>query len=213
MAPDLTRLTYYPASIPTKNYLLTHHPGGFLVGTTKIVAYADSYGASQGFHTIDMNYPLGSITEAMNYCSSIAQYVSGFGNVFAYGESAGGTLAAWLGVNGYAWASAVYCCVPNVWPWANQNPTVMNYLHPTQTEADAVSPALHSAKRQVYARAGHDDQQVSYSSVVTWGATDPKVTVDVVPGDHLGSDPTQKNGNTRAAIGWLVQKRKALGFG
>lgn len=189
--------------------LLCFHPGGFARGDPTFeddaVAYADEW----GFAAVACPYPEISLADQRTWAITCAAGYSTYGPVYAYGDSAGGSLAAFLATRGRVQAAACYGAVPNLWnyfqrPYGFADWTALG--QPTQADCDLTSPALHSvtAACKVHAYRGVGDAINTEADYAAW--TDPNVVKIDVPGDHLGGGPpgaTYEN-NMHQAINWLA---------
>jgi acetyl esterase/lipase len=102
-----------PAKVRSKPpILLMFHAGGFIFNcTTPCLAWAEDVAENHGFKARDIEYPLGSVPSAM---AAAVDAVPPRRRVFAYGESAGGLLAARLAQTGRVEAAAVQPPVSNL---------------------------------------------------------------------------------------------------
>jgi acetyl esterase/lipase len=102
-----------PAKVRSKPpILLMFHAGGFIFNcTTPCLAWAADVAENHGFKARDIEYPLGSVPSAM---AAAVDAVPPRRRVFAYGESAGGLLAARLAQTGRVEAAAVQPPVSNL---------------------------------------------------------------------------------------------------
>lgn len=77
--------------------VLMLHPGAYLFGDARVEQpFADRFAAA-GFRVVALDYPLGNVPAAERYA---ARAVRRYRAAFAVGQSAGGTLAAYLDVRG-----------------------------------------------------------------------------------------------------------------
>jgi len=88
--------------------LLLIHGGGFFEGGPEAMDCAAQIAAAQGgFTAIEPSYPLDDLSGAFNQVKEVALSLRAQGRqVFAYGDSAGGAIAAWLASHGYVSAAA-----------------------------------------------------------------------------------------------------------
>jgi hypothetical protein len=88
--------------------LLLIHGGGFFEGGPEAMDYAAQIAVAQGaFATVQPSYPLDNLPAAFNHVKEVALDLRAQGRrVFAYGDSAGGAIAAWLASHGYVIAAA-----------------------------------------------------------------------------------------------------------
>lgn len=85
--------------------VLAFHAGGFFQGDPALVEPACEVPRAQGVRCIAVEYPLGDMDAAFRRARQVARHHRGAA-VLAYGESAGGVLAARLAHDGLAAASA-----------------------------------------------------------------------------------------------------------
>jgi len=95
--------------------LLTLHPGAFVFGSAEDMTVADGIAEEMGFEPVPVEYPLANLPAAVAQVEEMARRYDASGReVFAYGESAGGTLAALLAQRGQVEASATYAQVTDL---------------------------------------------------------------------------------------------------
>ncbi|MDX6608063.1 MAG: hypothetical protein QOD14_2603 [Solirubrobacterales bacterium] len=186
------------------------HPGGFIFNcSTPCLAWAEGVARKAGFVPRDIEYPLGSVPAAM---TAAVEAVPRKRRVFAYGESAGGLLAARLAQTGRVEAAAVQSPVANLplffW-WLAQdtgNSSVPGLLGvPTLADQRAYSPACHHTAGVILATAAADNDHLT-PATLAWAKKDRHVSAVKVPGDHLDSTGTLYPGRVRLLLGWLARR-------
>ncbi len=195
----LTFLVLLPtANAHAKPVVLLFHGGGFCCGEPAWMNAAAAY-AKPKFQPVKVDYPLWDLSAALKYSKKEAR---SFPNrkVYAYGESAGGSIAARLGEMGLVREAAAQDPVANV----------VKYIRPSQgyfgddweAEARWMSPDRHAAKRPVRAWIARDDSLAPDSW--QWVKNDAKVTGKGIPGEHL-QEP-YKTEAMHSAIDYLASK-------
>jgi acetyl esterase/lipase len=189
--------------------LLMFHAGGFIFDcSTPCLAWAAGVAAQYGFEPRDINYPLGSVPAAM---AAARQAVPAHRRAFAYGESAGGLLAARLAQMGCVEAAAVHSPVSNLpfyLSWLAQETgdhTIGARLQlPTLTDQRKFSPAFHRTRHPVFVAAAADDALTP--ATMAWVQKQRPVRGVVVPGDHLDSSRALYPERVRLLLRWLDRR-------
>jgi hypothetical protein len=127
--------------------------------------------------------------------------------VFAYGESAGGLLAARLAQEAHVEAAAIQSPVANL-------PFFLSLLGdslperlgvPTLIDEQRYSPASHGAANRIFATAAADGDPLT-PSTLAWASKERLVSAITVPGDHLDSTGTLYPSRVRLLIRWLARR-------
>lgn len=196
--------------------LLCFHPGGFVHGDPSFESAAVDYAHGLGFQAVSANYPLTSLAEQRTWSITMAGALAAAGPVYAYGDSAGGTLAAFLATRARVQAAACYGSPPDVWSFLQRPFTITNNWpllgSPSEAECDLTSPAKHLAQVPVHAYRGASDTINPIEDYIAWDDGDPLVTWLTVDGGHLNGgapDPTYLT-NMKRAIDWLAFKAGIL---
>lgn len=185
--------------------LLCFHPGAFVTGDPSFEDSAVAFATSLGFQASAPAYPNcdppGEMMAAIN-----AAVVAGRDGspVYAYGDSAGASLAARLAQKGRVKAAASYAPVSYLSQWIAAHPalTLIDCLRPyTTREQDSVAPGFHPSVSPIVVFNSPDDHMVD--SAGPWAKLDPYVWRIMVTGDHLNGGP---NGATPAAYAAVMQR-------
>jgi len=127
--------------------------------------------------------------------------------VYAYGESAGGTLASLLAEKGLVEAAATQAPIADLPYWLSTTPDPALSRRQTRLEdpatATELSPATHATKAPILAEAPAEDALSPFT--FAWGARDRLVKAVRVPGAHL--DLAYYGGNVTKAIHYLAIRR------
>lgn len=174
--------------VPT---LLLFHPGGFTSGDPSFENSAVTYAQSLGFATKNLDYPLCDPVSCFKWALSAATMASRAGPVFAYGDSAGATLAARIAQKRKVRAAACYCPVVRYAKFVRDHPSssVLDCLRPyPDSTLDLMSPGLHLTEKPILCLAGSTDVVATLEEAKLWRKLDPRVYVLEVSGGHLGGD-------------------------
>jgi acetyl esterase/lipase len=168
-----------PAGRPV---VLLFHAGGFLFGDAGLMSRASRVAARHGLRPVPVEYPLGAPARALHYSLDIARKWRAKGRaVYAYGESAGGTLAALLAERAAARAAVPYAPVADMTKGIWAEPP----LTQPRDELVATSPALHRSRRPILVLISRHDP-LSHDSW-QWAESDPLVDGRSVSGHHISS--------------------------
>jgi dienelactone hydrolase len=185
--------------------------GGFVFEPPDGMARVARLARRAGFEPRYVDYPTYDLRGAVHYAQRTAQRLRARGrSVFAYGESAGGTLAALLAERGLVRAAAGYSPIPNLLRFANRQPDPDAYKDLIRAD-DALlvrdSPDVHDSDRPILAiRARRDDAYVR-RGMRRWASRDPDVASIEVPGGHVGGMNTAiYAAGIRRALTWLVRR-------
>jgi hypothetical protein len=167
--------------------------------------YAQALGVLYGFEPRVIDYPLGSVPEAMR--AAVAA-VPPNRRTYAYGESAGGLLAARLAQRGSVRAAAVQSPVANL-PYYLRliqpgSPFTISTLLgvPTLAEQKCYSPAHNRTRHPVFATAAFDDALTP--ATLRWARKARRVLAVTVAGDHLDSTGVLYPSRVQFLLGWLA---------
>jgi hypothetical protein len=176
------------ANASSKPVMLILHPGGFIFGSPGDMAPAAEPARERGFRPLLVDYPLWNIAAARQSVRRAAKRNRQAGrDVYAYGESAGGTLAELLAQQGLVTAAAAQDPVSNVRRWANEL-GVTPYLGASQRLLRRVSPVFRGSpsKSNIRAFIGDDDATVGVAQAThRLAGRDVQVGTRGVPGGHL----------------------------
>src|SRR5690349_1178687 len=100
--------------------------------------------ASAGFRAISVDFPNRRFFAAREYIDAVAAQERGSGNeVFAYGESSGGTYAAWLAQRKLVSAAVAVAAPSNLVLWARHGATFWHgVMHMSLVDRRRASPVL-----------------------------------------------------------------------
>lgn len=170
------------------------------------------YARSRGFATRNIDYPLCDLHAALKDSKSAARDASTNRNeVYAYGESAGGDLAAILAQKGLTKSAATYSAVPDIQEFMNNDTGGLGTrLNASQADLRAASPVFHLSDQPILALAATDDQLTPSDDTVEWARWDEPVHYRLVTGGHVGAGPiggedqgSEYVTHMREAIDWL----------
>ncbi|HEY6638225.1 MAG TPA: alpha/beta hydrolase fold domain-containing protein [Solirubrobacterales bacterium] len=196
--------------------MLFFHPGGWLLGPGHPMRREQEAARMQGFETINLDYVLGDVPTAFAQAVRLAKQLKKRGlRVYAYGESAGGTMAAFLAQRGLVDAAAAHSPVSSIPDFINQASSSGRYPHDffdqlfkltPQTE-EFFSPLFRrkESKRPIFAVAPESDSLSP--STVEWANYDPNVTLVTPPGNHL--EPSNYPEMLAQSMSWLRNRVKA----
>jgi acetyl esterase/lipase len=174
--------------------MLVFHPGGWILAPGHPMTAEQEAARMQGFETINVDYVLNDVPTAFAQAVRLAKQLKKRGlRVYAYGESSGGTMAAFLAQRGLVDAAAVHSPVSSIPDFINQLASSGKYsrdffdqlfkLTP-QTE-EVFSPRFRrkESKRPIFAIAPQSD--ALSPGTVEWANHDPNVTLVTPLGNHL----------------------------
>ena len=159
--------------------------------------------AARGFRPVRLEYTLFNLPRALADANRAAKRYARQGPLFAYGESAGATLAALVARPGRARAAVAFAPIPNLVHWLGDQPAVRRALQATRADLRRGSPALRRATRPILAMVPEHDSVVSARDAYRWAAKDPLVRARTVAGGHEFVGDAEYPGNLRLAMGWL----------
>ena len=185
--------------------LLVFHPGGFIFGDTEQMHRAVTIATEMGFNVDNVDYPLEDLNGAV---AAAEQAASQYEDVYAYGESAGGTLAALLAQRGLVKAAAAYSPVANLKVFGkrlNLDPPYADLVHATQVDLRRASPIHFDSALPILALTPKHDARWMNRNTQSWAAADPEVDALTVPGGHLGDpdDPSVYDANAGLLMRFL----------
>lgn len=190
---------------PPKPQLLLFHGGSFLFENPFFEPAVVARSISVGFEPHFIDYPLGNVPEAVENARAEARaYRQKFGasRVYAYGASAGGTLATLLAGDGLVAGAVAKAPVSDLvdWPWAVETYGSTYYEKIGLGEEAAryrLSPSLRSeVKSPILIYQGVADQVVPATMSAAFAEKFENVHLWYVPGGHA-TDETRP---------WLVQR-------
>jgi pimeloyl-ACP methyl ester carboxylesterase len=192
LAAPLTRTA--AAAVETgssaKPQLLLFHGGAFLFDDPSLQRLTERRAIAAGFVPHYVDYPLGDLAGAVAVAEAEARRLGeefGVDHVYAYGFSAGGTLAALLSGSGLV-AAAVAKAPPtdlSTWKWPTE--TYAHYderIGADPEELRRLSPTLLPAQNPLLIYQGRGDRVVPPAMNEAFAAKYPRVHFWSVPGGH-----------------------------
>lgn len=192
--------------------VLLLHGGGFIFDDASGMPVAAKLAEAAGFEASYVDYPEYDLRGAVAAARSAARRLRAAGRtVYAYGDSAGGTLAALLAERDLVVATATYSPVANLRLFADSmdDPDLYRSLIGADNRLlIRHSPGRHDSDRPILAMNPVDDEPWISEPIGRWDARDPEVVSIRVPGGHLGdeSDPAVYRENAKRAMAWLARR-------
>ncbi len=157
---------------------------------------------TDGLHPVEVDYPLGSPSRAVNYSAKVARHWRDEGRiVYAYGESAGGSIAADLAERGLVRRAAVQAPVSHIPDFFGALGIVAKLPRGWRTDAWNASPITRRSKHSIRAWVPQADELGLSHDTWKWIREDPRVTGMAIPGGHLEQPYSIDAMN--AALRWL----------
>jgi len=194
--------------------LLLLHGGGFFEGSPEAMDYAAEAAAAQGgFETLQPAYPLNDLPGAFEQMRDLALALRAQGRaVYAYGDSAGGAIAAWLASNGYVRAAGAKSPPTALRAWHTRyarryvtalpgDPHSWLHLRATTGAMRAYSSANRPSRRPIRIFHGCADTVVPCAMNIGFARRDPRVSLVRVPGQH--ADPVARARSFAMGLRWL----------
>jgi len=223
LAAPLVAALGAPAAVgdpPSKPVLLLIHGGGFYEGDPGQMDYAAAIAAEDGrFATVQPAYPLDNLTGAFEHVRAVARSLAARGReVYAYGDSAGGAIAAWLAARGYVEAAAAKAPPTALVGWRSQiaaryatapptDPHSWRHMRATPRVRRAFSSAFRASLRPVRIYQSCEDTIVPCSINIRFARRDPEVSLVRIWGPH--KDRAAKAYSFRSGLEWLGAKAGA----
>ena len=193
------------------------HSGGFVLGSTDSLAAAEEAATGLGFDPVAVEYPLGDLPAAVLAAEEAARSSARGGQaVYAYGESAGGTLAALLATAGRVEAAATYSQLTDIDVYLDDlDPGAQAYIAATDRQLRKFSPATHDSAAPLLALVPAEDDPEQNLATEEWDRRERRVSTASVPGGHLGAgdEPDVYQSNMERALSWLSRRAAAAGEG
>lgn len=187
--------------------LLLIHGGSFLFEDSQFEAQTEAAAIAAGFTPHYLTYPLDDLPGAVRAARAAARDLrTRYGpRVYAYGASAGGTLAALLAGDGLV-AAAVAKAPPTdlvgwEWPLTAYGPDYYERVGADTAARYRLSPLRRPARRPLLVVQGRADQVVPLAMNEAFAAKFQRVYLWSVPGGHW-TDRTRPWVLERA-LGWL----------
>jgi acetyl esterase/lipase len=192
-----------PIRKPPKPQLLLFHGGSFIYEDPKFEPETVGWAKLAGFVPHYITYPLGNIPAALEVAKAEARAYAkkvGADKVFAYGASAGGTLAALLASEGLVAAAATKAPVSDLVAWEyGLNTYGSDYYSKMNLDLEGryqLSPINREVIDPLLIFQGRIDNVVPAAMNQTYADLNPSITYWSVAGGHA----------TDEARPWLIQK-------
>ncbi len=187
------------------------HGGGFLFEGEDRMAVASELAGELGFEVSYVDYPLfdlpGAIATAERHARALGR---GGRTVLAFGESAGGTLAALLAQRGLVDAAATYSPVADMRAFPAHTEDAeqyMEFIQADRRDLRRASPALFTSSAPILALRAAGDRGFVARGMRRWARRDHAVELVRVPGRHSGArQPAFYARNATLALRWLQQQ-------
>lgn len=181
------------------------------MGDRRYVREAMDRATDIGFKPVYVDYPLGDLPGAVRFTYRAARREAARGHaVYAYGESAGGTLAALLSARGLVSDAATYSQVTDLSRYAAHAPdpeTYKAFIGATDADLRRFSPAHLRARARLLALAPVADSPYLTQPTERWAEREPRVRSLSVRGGHLSDDDARLyTTNMRRALAWLARQ-------
>lgn len=209
LAPGAARAASVEPAQPVASppQLLLIHGGSFLYEDPFFQADTEAAAVAAGFTPHYLRYPLGDLPAAYRVAREAARQLrAAYGpSVYAYGTSAGGTLAALLAGDGLV-AAAVAKAPPSdlsewQWPLAAYGPDYYERLGVSPLARRRLSPARRPARRPLLVVQGRRDRVVPLAMSEAFAARFRRVHLWAVPGGHWTE--RRRPWVLERALGWL----------
>jgi acetyl esterase/lipase len=209
--PALARAEIEPAKpVGPKPQLLLFHGGSFLFEDASFEPLTRPLAEASGFVPHYVDYPLGDLPAAVLAARAEAARLReqfGLDNVFAYGSSAGGTLAALLSGEGLV-AAAVAKAPPSdlsgwTWPLGTYGENYDEQIGLTQEASYRLSPLRRPQQRPLLLLQGRVDAVVPPAMNEAFAAKFRQVSLWVIAGGHRAE--RSRPGVVERAFGWLLR--------
>ncbi len=184
-------------------------PGGGFIFDVERLPYAGRTAWRLGFEPRVVDYPENNLRGAVRAARRAARRAGRNGRpVYAFGESAGGTLAALLAQDRLVEDAAVYCPVVDLPDFISRsyNPELYQALiKASDSELRRYSPGFHDSARAILALRAVDDAPFINKAIRRWDRSDPETRSVAVAGSHLDPEhPPVYRRNVRHGLAWLA---------
>jgi acetyl esterase/lipase len=191
---------------PRRPVMLLMHAGGFVSGDASYERQAAELARRRGFLARSLEYPLWNLRGAVGYVQRAARFWRRAGHpVYAYGESAGGTLAALLAERGLARSAVAYAPVVNI---PRSYPEILPWIKLSLRQARSLSPGFHRSREPILAMVPANDGVVDPRFTWRWARRDPLVRARLVPGEHGFIDSPWYRPNLQIAMSDLARQAR-----
>jgi len=189
--------------------LLLIHGGSFLVDPSWFERLTRPRAIAAGFVPHYLTYPLGDMPAALAVARAEARRLRqryGAARVYAYGCSAGGTLAALLSGEGLVDAAVAKAPVSDLvdwsWPLGRYGPGYFNSIRLDRAQRYQLSPLRRPQQSPILVMQGRTDHVVPPAMSERFAAKFKRVHLWLVPGGHT-TERARPYLITRA-MGWLA---------
>lgn len=185
-------------------------PGGFVFEVSEM-PYPEATARRLGFRPRVVTYPAGDLPAAVRAVRRAARREAARGHrVYAYGESAGGLLAALLAQQRLVAASSTYSPIADMVKFARgfDDPEwYRRFIGASDRDLRRYSPGRHDSETPILAMRAINDSRSFNRPIRTWDLRDPEVESVVVAGGHLASPrrPGLYRSNVRHGLRWLAR--------
>jgi pimeloyl-ACP methyl ester carboxylesterase len=180
-----------PTKEPPKPQLLIFHGGSFLYEDQFLEPATVARAIAAGFEPHYVEYPLGNLPAAVVKAREEAKRLRarvGKANVYAYGASAGGTLAVLLSGEGLVAAAAAKAPVTDLvtweWPLTQYGSNYYEQIGLSEAARARYSPIDRPVKSPVLIYQGRADNVVPAAMNEAFAATSGNISYWSVPGGH-----------------------------
>jgi acetyl esterase/lipase len=174
-----------------KPQLLLFHGGSFLYEDASFEAFTEPLVEAAGFVPHYVEYPLGNLPGALTRARAEAARLRlrfGSADVYAYGSSAGGTLAALLSGEGLVAAAVAKAPVSDLvgwsWPLATYGADYYERVGLTTEARYRLSPLRRPQRRPLLLLQGRSDQVVPPAMSEAFAAKFRQVSLWMIAGGH-----------------------------
>jgi len=209
--PALARAQIEPAeAVGPKPQLLLFHGGSFLFEDDSFEPLTRPLVEAAGFVPHYVDYPLGDLPAAVLSARAEAARLRerfGLDDVFAYGSSAGGTLAALLSGDGLVAAAVAKAPVSDLvgwtWPLGTYGEDYDEQIGLTQEAGYRLSPLRRPQQRPLLLLQGRVDAVVPLAMSEAFAAKFRQVDLWVIEGGHRAERSRPQV--VERAMGWLLR--------
>jgi acetyl esterase/lipase len=212
-APALLAMPTLSSAEPARErpVVMLFHGGGFVFEDPGRMEVATELAGELGFDVAYVKYPLLDLRGAIAAAESRARALGRGGReVLAYGDSAGGTLAALLAQKGLVDAAAAYSPVADMRLFTAHLEDPDGYVELVGADDRLLrraSPGLHPSREPIFVMRPIAEQHYASVAMRRWGQRDSRVEVEAVPGVHSGSlQPAFYARNVTLALRWLLHR-------
>lgn len=205
-----------PAKEPPKPQLLIFHGGSFLFEDQFFEPSTVARALAAGFEPHYVEYPLGNLPAAFAKAKEEARRLRarfGKAKVYAYGASAGGTLAVLLSSEGLVGASAAKAPVTDLvtweWPLTQFGPNYFERIGLSEAARARFSAIDRPVKSPLLIYQGRTDNVVPASMNEAFAATSENISYWSVPGGHATDQA--RPWLIGRSMDWLARKAASLG--